>query len=413
MFTQSSKKAALPFIPYPTSLEPPFPGSKLSTSDKKFLSFFLNPAYLTEKTQSILFEKFGEDSHSLLSDVLKKEIAEVLEKGLRSQDSKDGFKFWEESGKKEDEELKIQDHQSGVSKLEKEKLEWKINGPPHRQRYLILQDLEGDNATIPNEILEKNPTLPTSIPTDSNELLKLIKNSLFPSPAFRNWLANLTQLIPMSLRKPEVRRFRPGLDYTLARSDDEVILDVTLGLTPKVWKDSSKSSSTDSKPKGLSGKNKKPKTTSNGDSSSGLTKKLKKDLESKWENGEIGGWECYMAPHEGEEDPAVYQSAAARKSEQDGKVESEDQEMKDGEQDEYDEDDDDDEEDEDDEDDEDFDGVLLNLTPDFNVLNIALRDEGVMRFVKYLSASAGGSRWDVSGEFTCGSLEEESETEEK
>ena len=68
-------------------------------------------------------------------------------------------------------------------------------------------------------------------------------------------------------------------------------------------------------------------------------------------------------------------------------------------------------EDDGDEADDDFDGVLLNLTPSFNTLSVVLRDEGVMRFVKYLAASAGGSRWDVIGEYEIGAIEMEEEEE--
>ena len=46
--------------------------------------------------------------------------------------------------------------------------------------------------------------------------------------------------------------------------------------------------------------------------------------------------------------------------------------------------------------------TLLTIQPDFNRLLLVLRDERVMRFVKYLSASAQGSRWDVSGEWEIG-----------
>jgi len=46
--------------------------------------------------------------------------------------------------------------------------------------------------------------------------------------------------------------------------------------------------------------------------------------------------------------------------------------------------------------------ALLTVQPDFNRLLLVLRDERVMRFVKYLSASAQGSRWDVSGEWEIG-----------
>ena len=50
---------------------------------------------------------------------------------------------------------------------------------------------------------------------------------------------------------------------------------------------------------------------------------------------------------------------------------------------------------------------LLNVTPSYNTLNVVLRDEGVMRFVKYLGASAGGSRWDIAAEYTVGAAEME------
>ena len=42
---------------------------------------------------------------------------------------------------------------------------------------------------------------------------------------------------------------------------------------------------------------------------------------------------------------------------------------------------------------------LLSVTPFNNVLNLVMRDPGTMRFVKYLSTSAPGSRWDVSVEY--------------
>jgi len=61
--------------------------------------------------------------------------------------------------------------------------------------------------------------------------------------------------------------------------------------------------------------------------------------------------------------------------------------------------------------DEDEDGTLLVAQPGFNRLLLALRDEGVMHFVKYVSASAEGSRYDVCGEWQVGQVEEEDEEE--
>ena len=56
-------------------------------------------------------------------------------------------------------------------------------------------------------------------------------------------------------------------------------------------------------------------------------------------------------------------------------------------------------------DEEDDDATLLTVQPGFNHLLLVLRDEGVMRFVKYVSAAAEGSRWDVCGEYEVGIVE--------
>lgn len=67
-----------------------------------------------------------------------------------------------------------------------------------------------------------------------------------------------------------------------------------------------------------------------------------------------------------------------------------------------------DEDDDDDDDDSDSDsGTLLTVQPGFNRLLLVLRDEGVMRFVKYVSAAAAGSRWDICAEFEIGMVQEE------
>jgi hypothetical protein len=55
---------------------------------------------------------------------------------------------------------------------------------------------------------------------------------LFSSNAFRAWLLGVSRLLPLS-HAVEARRFRPGLDYTLATSEEtEARLDAVLGLTP-------------------------------------------------------------------------------------------------------------------------------------------------------------------------------------
>ena len=117
--------------------------------------------------------------------------------------------------------------------------------------------------------------------------------------------------------------------------------------------------------------------------------------------------QCYMAPHEEEDDPAVYRSGAKKSKEpspsdrnanENGRASrspsakgaSEPMDA-----------------DASDQSDDDEDGTLLTVQPGFNRLLLVLRDERVMRFVKYVSAAAEGSRWDVCGEYEIGMVAEE------
>lgn len=52
---------------------------------------------------------------------------------------------------------------------------------------------------------------------------------------------------------------------------------------------------------------------------------------------------------------------------------------------------------------------LLSVSACNNTLNLVMRDEGVMRFVKYVSASAPGSRWDIAVEYEIAQKEGEEE----
>ena len=113
---------------------------------------------------------------------------------------------------------------------------------------------------------------------------------------------------------------------------------------------------------------------------------------------------CYMAPNGEEDDPAVYRSGSSKNK---GKVPqnnttasstSNPKNLFDSMNDERDSDphkDDDDDE-----------TTLFSTQPGFNKLLMVLRDEQVMRFVKYVSAAAPGSRWDICGEYEVGMVEE-------
>lgn len=76
-----------------------------------------------------------------------------------------------------------------------------------------------------------------------------------------------------------------------------------------------------------------------------------------WQSGEVGGFEAYVLADEEDEAAEVYR----RDDEQESGV--------------------------------------LNVSAASNVLSLVLRDEGLMRFVKYVSAQAPGSRWDLAAQF--------------
>ena len=79
--------------------------------------------------------------------------------------------------------------------------------------------------------------------------------------------------------------------------------------------------------------------------------------ESAWESGDVGGFECYLKADEASalEAAEVYDGG-----------------------------------------DNDDDDQILSVPAAANTMNLVLREPGTMRFVKYVSAAAPGSRWDAA-----------------
>ncbi|KAK9721015.1 putative component of NuA3 histone acetyltransferase complex [Basidiobolus ranarum] len=278
---QESADALNPFKLYKEELEPEALDGLLE-EDITELSKWLNVKYLNINILRQVSEKFVEESSIQLVDFLNEEFAKELLEATLKADEQDGLTL-----------SKIPKHGTG------ERGQWKAVGPAHKHRFLAIDD------TLPED------------EEQSTKFLGQLQRSLFPSLAFRRWLAVVTQLVTKGYRG-YARRMRPGLDYTLATADScRSILDATLCLA------------TSPNPKAV-------------------------DL---WESDEVGGYECYMA-QDSDEDPAVYKSAAP-----------------------------------------DEDGALLTISAGCNVLSLVLRDEEVMKFTKYISSLAPGSRWDVAFEY--------------
>ncbi|KAL2118971.1 hypothetical protein VTJ04DRAFT_5930 [Mycothermus thermophilus] len=233
-----------------------------------------------------------------------------------------------------------------------EKGPWKVARPPHKHRYLYLQPGQKD--------LEASP-------------LKELLEVLLPSRQFRLWLQMATRSVIESY-DVLARRFRRGKDYTLATGHDgKPRLEVNIGFTPTDgWGDVEPEEDDDEddeseaeNSKATNGKASNGKATAangkNKDKGKGKGKaeeKMDVDGEEDEEDNEVGGHEVYMAGDEdGDEDAAVYKASS------------------------------------------DDDNILFFQAAAWNKMTIVLRDSGTLRFVKYVSASAKGDRWDVSATF--------------
>ncbi|KAJ6616232.1 nuclear protein [Mycena sp. CBHHK59/15] len=379
------------FKPYSTEVDQP-PEDVLQEEHIAFLSEFLNPVYLQPRTMNALASRFVEESSLELHSFLTNDLASSLEPRLRELDTKDGLG--------EERAGRVPPHSSGTQGGA-----WTVKGPPHKWRYCVLQPHE---AGAPAQAVT-----PRAANASSDEIVRSLQDELFPSPAFRAWLAIVSRLLPTGYCV-EARRFRPGLDYTLATSEEhDARLDVVLGLTPDVRRDAE---------------------------APAVRMRSRQPVEVKprgWQAAEWGGWECYMAPHNEEDDPAVYRAGTIKKTAQEAKrttngagaigktnghsapadvkmdpangTGSADRSMKEeggeGEP-------EDQEAEEEEEEEEEEDSTLLTVQPGFNRLLLVLRDERVMRFVKYVSASAEGSRWDVCGEYEVGMMKEEDDEDD-
>ncbi|KAL5347551.1 putative component of NuA3 histone acetyltransferase complex [Pseudogymnoascus australis] len=225
---------------------------------------------------------------------------------------------------------------------------WRVAKPPHKHRFLYL---EPSTAAAPRggEEEHKNPV---------QELV----DDLLPSREFRKWLAIATGC---GIRDFNVlgRRFRRGKDYALATSHEgEPRLEVCLAFTPtKGWgvDDDEEEEEEEEEPKEeVAAKGKKGKKAAAAAKAKADAAKAAKAAAAA-EEDDVGGHEVYMAAEDDDDsaDAAIYKATTG------------------------------DEED----------NVLFTVPAAWNKMSIVLRDEGVLRFVKYVSRNAKGDRWDVSG----------------
>ncbi len=386
----------------------------LNESELEYLSQYLNPEYLKQKVIKNINLRFCEESSLQLRDFLRIELVSQI-KNLIS----DLFEF---SNNENINSLSscLLSYEKGISD------EWCVIGPAHKRRYLQFRcsdqnDIFYNHFSIIKLLdvsfldklflfMEKNSSLEKS--KVLGYILYHIQENLFQSKIFAKYLYLITSLEPISYRS-EIRRFRSGLDYTVAHYGDmstESILDATLcfvaydPLSVAYKLDSSSSSSS----------KKEIRINNNTDDESD------NGYNAQWVSGDVGGFECYIEAEENADEAEaaeVFQSSSSsgynknkrmadkfdndhhgnnsshpnkkqilgqNKSTtvktksivhtnqyEDKEISSEDQSS----------------------------SSLLSVSPGFNLLSLVMRDEKVMRFVKYLSKNAPSDRWDIALEY--------------
>lgn len=338
-----------------------------------FLLKYLTPTYLTPDTLVELSELFADESSLRLDSFLSKKFSARLRQYLEEQESN--------PLPPSSTEIEKQSH-------------WRVARPPHKHRFLYQQPRDAD--FIPQTSSTSAPaSAPTSIGATTSPLQELTE-TLLPSRAFRKWLAKATGL-RLTSYDAMARRFRRGLDYTLATGYEEENsrLEITLGITPTSgWGDEDDDNAG----------NEDTQTTENSGETASATKNGEDEAEAAAPDIDInataappitvGGYEVYMAGDDPDSDSdndnesrdgvAIPPSAAPKPNPKTNKNKNKadlaiyKSGNNDGDED---------------------DGVLFSMPAGWNRLSVVLRDRGVLRFVKFVSRGARGDRWDLVGGF--------------
>ena len=310
----------------------------LSPADVSFLGRYINATYLTGGSMDTIRERFEEESSVKLRHFLTDEWNDIVSASASRDDERDML----------GNDRPALDYSVGTTS----DANWHVVGPAHKQRFL-----EYDSAVPDDDARDGNESVDTSPKKDNGQIsrmrttgesLRHLRSVVFQSGAFGRWLGSVTSLGPPLGHRGRIRRFRPGLDYTVAHHGiltRDSVLDATLCFCAG----DGKQCAYDEETNDLIGS----------------------DDDAIWESGDVGGFECYIA--------AVDDCA------DDGK------DGGGGPDDEYDEEDD---------------TKLLSVSASNNTLSLVYRDPGTMRFVKYVSAGAPSSRWDIALEYEMNSTDD-------
>ena len=286
----------------------------MSESDKAYLGQYLDETYLKPEAMDEIRDLFEKESSVQLQNFFKSTWIDKLSKAMN--ETLEPSALIADNG-----DITMQDprfYRHGVSET------WKLVGPAHKQRFLEYEGTSNANADADNL-------------TSVGEILAHLRQKVLESAPFYRFLNSLTGLGLPTARRGRIRRFRPGLDYTVAHHGlltEQSTLDATICfvLPPAHSQEGLKTAVAESK------------------------EEEEEEEEDIWESGEVGGFECYIAADDEDNEAAA----------------------------EYNQDDD---------------TELLSVSASMNTLSLVYRDPGTMRFVKYVGYRAPSSRWDIAMEY--------------
>ena len=268
---------ALPDIAAPAQGHAP----PLSAEDKALLSQYVNPAYLKDDASLKVREKFEEESYVLLYDFLLPGVLEELRAAAAATDAAAKI------GR-----CRLASYTAGYSDG------WTPIGPPHMRRYLRFDGAPAQER--PGGGHGGEAKTGEAQATECGSLLKRLQVGLMQTPSFARLLARLTGMVCTSSRG-EARRFRAGLDYTVATYGSmasHARLNTVWCLVDDVDDDA---------PAGGD--------VPTGRSEDGAQAWSGADKLTMWAEGEVGGFECYI---EAEEDAVAEASDVFRMDDDDG-----------------------------------------------------------------------------------------------
>lgn len=303
----------------------------LSVEDSSFLAAVINRSYLSPTVLDQLLEVFSDQGSLLLHSFLSSDISEKIQKLLWSI---------EEQYRST---VEYTNYETGVGGG------WSVVGPSLKRRHLVyksssnrrsLTSLLGDvDRSVASNAQSKEKLL--------GDIMDAIKDEILLSIPFLRLISLISEHV-VAAEYSEVRRFRPGLDYTIAHMgllSHDPHLDLSLSFVD---------CSADSK----KGKSKKSKAD---DGSSNATADY-------WSSGEPGGFLSYVKADGGIDSENIIDTEASEvfKSAADNEEDDEN---------------------------------LQSVHPAFGALSIKLRNPREMSFTKYINSLAAGSRWDILTEF--------------